>query len=305
MGGNIQYKDPIESLEIDLSNEFPLTFTKQQIIQGGNSKELNPKSRSFENVTLRLKSFDGSIFDYDLQKLNSNKFKFLYSEVIQAEITKYYVRIVPSGLYVEESKNSLLGIVGSSDMTFSISNDQWDSYLANNKNFWLQSSFKLFGESAETIGRSAVAGSKLGIAGGIASAGVNIISSLFDKAMTIDNMKEAPDSLKQSAGNPLFLINIIPITIFVEIHKVLDCVLENKNDFNKLYGYAYDRIDNLSNVDNIRQSYNYIEADVENISAPISNIEKERLKQKLKSIRFWNDDVIQYQTNIERGIEDA
>ena len=290
----LQEAKSLESEEIDLSEEFPLTFTKQEIINGEETSFQNPKRRSFENYSLTMKAFEGSTFEYDIQKLNSNKFVFLYDEVIQAEITKFYVRIKPSGLYTEGTKENFLGIVGSTDMTFSVSNDQWQNYLANNKNFWLQSSFKLIGDAIGTIGHSALAGSEKGIKGGVATAGFNIVSDMFNTIATYDNMKEAPDALKQSSGNLMFTSNLIELTIYIEIHKVLDCVLENKNDFNILYGFAYDRIGKLEDFDNIRHFYNYIEADVENISAPISNLEKQRLKQKLKSVRFWKTDTIDY-----------
>ena len=289
-----QEAKPLESKEIDLSEEFPLTFTKSDIMNGTENSLQNPKRRSFENYSLTMKAFEGSTFEYDIQKLNTNKFTFLYDEVIQAEITKFYVRIKPSGLYTEGTKENFLGIVGSTDMTFSVSNDQWQNYLANNKNFWLQSSFKLIGDAIGTVGHSALAGSEKGIKGGVATAGFNIVSDMFNTIATYDNMKEAPDSLKQSSGNLMFTSNLIELTIYIEIHKVLDCVLENKNDFNILYGFAYDRIGKVEDFDNIRHIYNYIEADVENISAPISNLEKQRLKQKLKSVRFWKTDRIDY-----------
>ena len=70
------------------------------------------------------------------------------------------------------------------------------------------------------------------------------------------------------------------------------------------FGFTYNQTDYLTNVDNIRKYYNYVEAEIETINVPINNVEKERLKQRMRSIRMWNSDNIDYTyENYERWLE--
>jgi len=83
---------------------------------------------------------------------------FLFNKV--PEITKYYLRVkTPCGLYLEGTESNYMGLVGSTDKSIAYLNCQYASFLANNKNFWMQSNLKI-----ET---------------GAAKAGVNVISKRF------------------------------------------------------------------------------------------------------------------------------
>ena len=75
------------------------------------------------------------------------------------------------------------------------------------------------------------------------------------------------------------------------------------DDYTYKNGFAYNRVDSISNYDNIRYYFNYIEADVESITGNISNLEKERLRERLSAVRFWNTDTLQYTLeNYERRL---
>ena len=63
-----------------------------------------------------------------------------------------------------------------------------------------------------------------------------------------------------------------------------------------LYGYTYNQLDNIKNIDNLRHYHNYVEADVTTISGvSVSNAIREDIKSRFnQGVRFWNSDNIQY-----------
>lgn len=299
-----QNATPIESNPITIP--YPISFLKSNIIGQPINNNLNPKLRNMQNIMVRLKSFDGGYFDYDVQKLDSNSLIFIYNETLQPEITKYYCRIkAPTGVYVEDTNKNFLGLVGSTDTTIAISQDQYQAFLANNKNFWLQAGINSIGNLGQALARGAIAGivanePNKSIGRGAGTAGISSIidssRNLINSTIDAGNMQEAPDALKMAGGNILFSSQVKPITFYVEIHSALDSVLNNRNDFNLMYGYILNRIDNIKNYDNIRKYYNYIEADIEETSGiPISNrVHDEFAEAFRRGVRFWNVDTFKY-----------
>lgn len=286
---------PLESYPVNITDpDMQLSYPISSVVGGYASPNYNPKLLGAECITLRLKGFDGNYYDYDYSKLNSNSLVFLYNETMQPEITKYYCRVKsPSGLYVESTNLNYTGLVGSTDTSIALSNDQYQSFLANNKNFWLQSTFQILG------------GVNFGANSGreILQQGREVASSLLDKVFTTDNLREAPDSLRNANGNALFNAQVNSFNFFVEILKPIDIDKFQYNDNMYKNGYAYNRVDSIANYDNIRYYFNYIEADVEVITGRMSNIEKERLRERLTAVRFWNTDFIQYSLeNYERRL---
>ena len=286
---------PLESYPVNITDpDMQLSYPVSSVVGGYASPNYNPKLLGAECITLRLKGFDGNYYDYDCAKLNSNSLIFLYNETMQPEITKYYCRVqAPSGLYVESTNLNYTGLVGSTDTSTALSNDQYQAFLANNKNFWLQSTFQILGG----LNFDAKNGRE------ILQQGREVASSLLDKVFTTDNLREAPDSLRNANGNALFNAQVNTFNFFVEILKPIDIDKLQYNDVMYKNGYAYNRVDSIANYDNIRHYFNYIEADVESISGKISNIEKERLRERLSAVRFWNTDTIQYTLeNYERRL---
>lgn len=260
--------------------------TKFTLNEINDSKECNPKMLNTDNLTLKLRSFDGKEFDYDIQKLGTNEFTFIYTETIQPEVTKYYFRMGPSGLYVDGVQHNYFGIVGSTDTTIAVTNDQYAQFLANNKNFWLQTALKVGANEGVSFLKNMFSGNLEGAFGNALSAGLTYINS----NITLDNMKESPDSISNASGNVLFNMQVDELALYYEIYEALDINKESCNDYNKEFGFAYNRIDYLTNCINIREMYNYIEADLNIINAPINNVEKQALREIFKGIRFWNID---------------
>ena len=286
---------PLESYHLNITEpDMQLLYPVSSVLGGIASPNYNPKLLGAECITLRLKGFDGNYYDYDYSKLNNNSLVFIYNETMQPEITKYYCRVKsPSGLYVESTNLNYTGLVGSTDTSIALSNDQYQAFLANNKNFWLQSTFQILGglNYGANTGRE------------ILQQGREVVPSLLDKVFTTDNLREAPDSLRNANGNALFNAQVNTFNFFVEILKPIDIDRLQYNDVIYKNGFAYNRVDSISNYDNIRYYFNYIEADVECISGNISNLEKERLRERLSAVRFWNTDTLQYNLeNYERRL---
>ena len=73
------------------------------------------------------------------------------------------------------------------------------------------------------------------------------------------------------------------------------------------YGFTYNQIDNIKNVDNIRVYFNYIKADVENIiGINLSNTIKNKIREIFRNgIRLWNNtsEIFKYdKENYERWL---
>lgn len=284
---------------------YPLTldlfnFTLDEI-KGNHIKKLNPKINSFNTKRLRLTTNNGDYFDYDLQKLGENELIFEYTETIQPEVTKAYCRIkTNTGLYLDPTERNYTGLIVSVDNSIPYTNNQYANFIANNKNFWQQSNLKIF---SSTIGSVAQNTKKLDIVGLLGNL-VDVSSQSTQLGLTADNMVNAPDSLTRASGNVLFNIMVDELAIYVDIYEAIEQELNMFDMLTTTRGFTLNLIDNISNYVNLRKYFNYIEADVEVINAPLSPLEKQRLQQSLKSVRFWNTDTIDYTLeNYERSLD--
>lgn len=292
-------------------NEFELTYTclkdltfyKSIIKNGTKNPSYNPKLLNSDYFELKLTNERGNGFSYDFQKLNNNNITLLYSEALTPDITRSYLRIKqPNGIYIEDTDKNLTGLVDSADMSLMVDNDQLSQMLANNKNFYLQNYLNI-GEKALMGGiGGAIAG---GGVGALVSAGVNAGMSLINGTLSIDNMRNAPKDLKNANGNAYFNVMYCEPGLYIEEYEILENEKKIINDTMFMNGFTTNLIGNVSDYDNIRKVFNYLSAEVETITAPISNDEKERLKQKLLNIRFWNTDNIDYNNtkNYERWLD--
>lgn len=282
-------------------------FNKAEL-KGFRNINFEPKMLSQNFSELQLKSSDGEIFIYDNQKINNNEIKIVYTEPIQPEITKYYARLkAPTGLYTEDTDNNYLGLVGSTDNALNMANTQYANFIANNKNFWLQSNYKIIENMVSSGMDTALSyqgGNMGGTAKGLYNMTVGTWSAMWDRYWTIDNLKASPGSLKNASGNVIFNMSINPIGIYIEEYEAL---IEDKiqmYDYFYMNGYSYGHLGNIADYDNTRKYFNYLECDVGVISAPLSEKEKSRLRDRLRSIRFWHTDNIQYELeNYERWLD--
>lgn len=270
-------------------------FTKNEIVGANKNIKFNPKLLG-ENFRELVITTQGETFTYDVQKLNDHIIKFLYTEPLQPEITKYYYRLkAPQGLYVEDTAQNYMGVVGSVDNGQAIANDQFSNYLANNKNFWLQSNIKIAEKTTGGIIGGAVAGFKTGgIVGAITGAvggSVMGVTDLINRELTVDNMKNAPQMLKNANGNVIFNMFVNDLALYVEEYDALDNEKEIVNDAMFKNGFTVNRLGNIKDYLNIRVYFNYVRARVENITShlQLSNSVRQKFKNIFANgVRFWN-----------------
>lgn len=269
----------------------------------------NPKLNGQNFKELVITAANGDTFAYDIQKINSNDILFMYSEPIQPEITRYYMRLKPTGLYLTGTEENYTGLVGSTDNGLAFTNDAYAAFIANNKNFFMQSNLKIgFGAVKSTAGviSQAASGKAAGAVGSGISAGLDVAQTLIDRSMTVDNMKNAPDQLKNANGNVIFNMFATDLGLYVEKYSALEGDLKTANDFMNLYGFTFNSIANVKDYAHIRKYHNYVKAQLQGIVGNISNTARDDLRQRFASgIRFWNQDNISYQyENYELWLED-
>ena len=298
-------------------------------------------------------------------KWDDGKFSLLYTEVIQPEITKYYVRIkAPYGVYIEDSNYNYSGLVSTADTSIAIVNSAYAEFLANNKNYWLMSFANALGggvsglldayhpshptETIETTTRdlkakggkfrSPTTGKFVGMDSperplvgtgfgrdvtktitkpawtdwtSVASYGVGVASNVLNSAFTIANVKASPSNMKNSTGNGYFTYYTTGFGLYAEAYSALDIDLDRCYQYHYMYGYKYGKFGNVNDFMNIRHYFNYIQADLQNITGKIGYNIPNQVRDEIKHIfgqgvRLWNvsDKMFDYEVeNYERSLE--
>lgn len=315
----------VYNMELDMSslissyinNEFKVS----SIVGATHSIPLNPKIHSSQCMKLKLHGNSDDGFEYDLLQLGKYYSKVEYTETLQPEITRYFARIntkYDSSIGYEcvipnEQKLNYVGDVGSMDATLPLVNSKYAEFIANNKNFWLQQNANMItgltqGLLNDIVGTAGMTPTKNNPNPYQITNVFNAPFELMNKATELycstNSMKNAPGSLKNANTNVLFAKQVNDLNIHATITQALYKDLQTFDDYTNKYGFAVGIVDNISNYDNIRKYFNYIECQVEVITAPISDEEKNRLREKLSAIRFWNSDTIQYTLeNYEKYLE--
>lgn len=298
-------------------------------------------------------------------KWDDGKFSLLYTEVIQPEITKYYVRIkAPYGVYIEDSNYNYSGLVSTADTSIAIVNSAYAEFLANNKNYWLMSFANALGggvsglldayhpahptETIETTTRdlkakggrfrSPTTGKFVGMDSperplvgtgfgrdvtktitkpawtdwtSVASYGVGVASNVLNSAFTIANVKASPSNMKNSTGNGYFTYYTTGFGLYVEAYSALDIDLDRCYQYHYMYGYKYGKFGNVNDFMNIRHYFNYVQADLQNITGKTGYNIPNQVRDEIKHIfgqgvRLWNvsDKMFDYDVeNYERSLE--
>lgn len=308
--GGISKAEALETLPISLDEDF--TFTTTNIISNYPDTDLKyePKINSKGIKALRLCTSDNSSFDYNIQWANKKQLVFLYNEAITPDITKYYVRLKsPSGIYISETKDNYYGNVGSTDNSIAVLNDQYSNFIANNKNYALQSVGQIGLTSLlgilGAVFAPTTAGASLAIGGTVLGATGQVISEISK----VKNIENAPSSLKGTNGSFIFNANVMQPRIYVELYDCFECDRTSFFNYLQKYGYKYDEWGYLKDFDQTRHIYNYIKCNLDEVNSlfkditalnftTLSNEEFLRLKSIFsKGIRFWHSRAIGYPTN--------
>lgn len=316
------------------------------------------------------------LFDYN-KKISY--VTFLIDEPIQPEITRTYIRVEgPQGIYSRFTNNNLSGMVVVNDTSLVVSNSAINEFMANNKNFWLQSLAGAIGGSSlyslyeaytpeveGRPGREGIAPQVVGYYtnsqqkyktysrnykqykagdkrltqqrdfthaliipgrapvpaipgtpasydwGGVVKLGINVASSLAESALTLGNVKASPGTIKGSSSNAVFNMATYDFKTYLEYRSVPEGVLQKYFDYYYQYGYLVDRMGKVEDYINIRHYFNYIKADLQNITSKGTVGIPNQVRDEIKSIfadgvRFWNvtDKMFDYNvSNYERRFD--
>ena len=311
---NVNVDNPFETnFTLDL-NLPEIEFDKEDItgvdgIGVNRDKKFNPKLNASDYKTLTL-GFGGSTFDIDLQKLNQESIIFKYTEMITADTTKGLLRFGfaenlnqnKKPIFNSDYAKSFNGFSYTNDFSLPYSTDAYASYMANNKNAYLS-----FQNQQQHYSKNQLLNMGSGLVDTILNP-TNAISNAKNIAETairtewqldynqtqfnlsMDNMKNAPDSLQNSNGNAIFMAAVAEFGIYAEIYEGLNVEMEMANDIMFRDGYNYNRFGEVKDFINIRRYFNFVKATLGNISGvPISEEARRNLKQRFAAgIRFWN-----------------
>lgn len=288
------------------SSSKKIEFNVGEIVGVERDFRLNPKLLSNDYYDLNITNGTAEGFTYDFQKIGVKDMQLFYTETLTPDITKAYTRLNSTTLntggyvYYGESYKAFIGLLYSNDNSIPYDNDALQAMLANNKNYFIQNTFNRNLEAQKSF--VATYGSYSGMLRNAFSSTLNYYQSKRNEDFNIDNMRHAPSEIKNVNGNALFANDVSEIGIYVEEYEALPQSLESANDYMYQFGFKYNRLGNIGDFDNIRYYFNYIEASINVINAPISIDEKRRLKDRFnKGVRFWNSDTIQYDMeNYER-----
>lgn len=331
MDYNEDYQEPLLfKTEINLPK---VNFFKNEIINKDRNLKFNPKLNNSDYRTMRI-CFAGDIYEIDIQKINQSSLNFEYIEMITPDITKGILRIKTDSndnIFNKYYAESFNGLLFSTDLSIPISNDQLNSFLANNKNAYLsfqnQQQYTIDSATANmatsavnSVSNTISQFAKGNFAGGITSA-ISTVSDTVNQAiqldlktsynqtqfdLTIDNMRNAPQTLVNANGNAIFLIATAGLRFYVEIYEGLTAEMQMANDIMFRDGYTFNRFGEIFDYINTRKHFNYIKAILGNISGvPISEEARIDLRQRFASgIRFWKSDEIDYtKENYELKLE--
>lgn len=297
-----------------------IKFDKVEIV-GEDGKKVkrnaifNPKLNSSDYKTLTL-SFGGNTFEYDIQKINNEKFKVTYNESLSSDATKYLIKyfenskldlelnpqLKDSNIYNSKYEDALFGLMATNDLSLPIADTKYNEFMANNKNAYLSMANQLDYQSYQYGLRSAnnivdivknplnIFSETQQILNDTVSTALNQQYQIAQFDLSMDNMKSAPDSLRNANGNAIFLSEITEFGVYAEIYEGLPKELEIANNIMYKEGFTFNQFANIKDYDHIRKYFNYIRATIDGISGvPISNTARFDIRYRFAGgVRFWN-----------------
>ena len=324
-------------LIFDYQFPFQNIFSADDIKNNINETILSPINYKTTFNELRIVSLNGDSFTYPMNYVNIQNFRFLLNETISPDITKAYIRIEPptDSIYINNTKNNFTGLCFTYDNSIPYSVSQLENFLANNKNYYLQfganlkyqndvfnvnKNFSRVNAGISGFNKAMQNGTLLG---GVSEFGLSVVGNeidvlqksilnnmniekqKIDSSFNIDNLSASPSSYVAADGNILFnlLVQENLLYFYTELYSSLDVDIKKILNYTHLYGYEVNDYGSIKDFDNIRSVFNFVSCNADSIEFPISNLEKQRLIERLKSVRFWRNDGIDYTlNNYERGI---
>lgn len=270
---------------------------------------LNPKmyAQKYREVRISIAN-NGDGYSYDQQRLNdydstAGALSLRVFENLTPDTSRIFALILAAGdLGYDDAQDAYLGLITSADMSMPYASDMLNEYLAQNKNFYEQAKYNAGMDLAKSmigVGGNVVKGMTSGgaIGAGISavqSAATSIISyrqQIQNMQYSADNMRAAPDQLKNANGSALLNISVQDLGLYIELYEPLECDKVRINDVMHRFGFSVEAVGNIKDYDNIRHYFNYVQAEVEEIlgDTPVSQAVRDRFKEAFAAgVRFWN-----------------
>lgn len=308
--------EPIRSYPV-YTNELTYTTSfDKDFFKGFNFDDFiaEPKLSKMNVKEIQITSSFGNNFTLDGLKLLNDKqsIRFELYEPITPGTNASLVRPIftdtNDGVYQTAYNNEIIGLLTNYDSTLPFATSYIDQFLASNKNFFMQ---KLL-DIGITYGT--------GLVHGVAqmnsiSTPVNVGTSIADYVrrgvdlqLTLDNMRNAPSTYRDSASNILLDLSILTdFGYYLEIWDALDIDKKIYLDNINHYGYVLNIEDDMTKYFHTRKIFNYVRGEIHSISNNLSNVVKNKIKYVFNNgIRLFHRDDFNdpYTQNYELSLED-
>lgn len=320
--------DPKEYVENDTYNRnvglfsnFDLSKIKinKTDIYSNTPKQLNPKyepklyNAQYSRATLC--NFGKETYDYDFLALqenfenitfnnnNYNALPFYVSASIQPSQCVSYARVKgnENSLYNENTEYNLNGIVSNQLMTLPVVTTAYQQQVAEKKNFITQALLNTVSEGVQNMNNALASPFGAAQGAGLLGSFIGMIAGSVNTALTVDNLKNAPSSLKSASNAFQFNLSYTTYNPYLEIWQLNPKEQNELVDFVSLYGYAYNEIDYPANYFKSRMYYNYVQfiptnfGIGENMSSQLANSIKQRIENIFTNgVRLWHVDTINF-----------
>ena len=267
-------------------NNIVCTSTYQANFNFSTPYNENMKLLDINYSKLRLR-IANQFYDYNpLAYFNAyNKdVSMLYTEALKVGISKIYFRLDYKGEYRQPNLTDYTGLVTSLDLTEPLLTNQWSEYLAQHKNYYLQTAFN--NAMSLSTGMLGSKNSKQAI-----KSGMSTFASIYNEQLDRENMQQSPNALANANGDPYFNLKVEGIKPRLEYLSVADATKQSIISNFKEYGVPYNRIIELSQVLDSHSSYDFVSCIINKVDLNLSTKEYIRIKDIMASgRRFWYTD---------------
>lgn len=255
-----------------------------------NNEHLKLLDINYSKLRLRIAN---QFYDYNpLAYFTSHNkdVSMIYTEALKVGISKIYFRLDSKGEYKQPNLTDYTGLITSLDLTEPLLTNQWSDYLANHKNYYLQTAFN--NAMSLSTGMLGAKTSKQAI-----KSGMSTFASIYNEQLDRENQQQSPNALANANGDPYFNLKVEGIKPRLEYLSVADDTKASIVSKFKEQGVPYNRIITLHLILDSHSAYDYVRCIINKVNFDLSTKEYIRLKDLLSSgLRFWYSDTINLST---------
>ena len=282
-----------------------LNVTGQAVANGFYSQKITLDKQSFTKAEItgaRNRALNPKLLSADV--------RFIITEPFSPDVTRHYIRVAPEDtgeIYNPAQAWNFFGLTSSQDTTLPFSVNGLSTFLANNKNFYLQRSIKTAAAAGKATG--SFVGNLLtgqwGDAVGNLMDVANIALERINSNLTLDNMANAPETVNGANGNAALIAAVTETQIYIEQYAALDVEQRIADDFTYKNGYNFGELAKPSDYYATRKYFNYIKAFIDVVDGDIPETVHDKIKAIFaRGVRFWHTDNVEYNLeNYERSID--